>query len=77
MKPLIITMLISFLGVLITGCASDKTTGTPTPAYATYYFPVYYPSYYYAPFYDQYYQPGPYNDNFNYYGYYGYWGNHQ
>lgn len=59
--------------IFVTGCASEKA-GTPTPPYVTYYFPVYYPAYNYAPYYDEYYQPGPYNNNFNYYGYYGYWG---
>lgn len=74
MKSLIIISSASLLFLILTGCASDKASGTPTPAYATYYFPNYYPAYYYAPVFDQYYQPGPYNDNFNYYGYYSYWG---
>lgn len=73
MKLLIIIVLFGLIGIL-TSCANDKSTGTPTPAYATYYFPVFYPSYYYTPLYDEYYQPGPYNNNFNYYGYYAYWG---
>ena len=68
---LIVTSLIM---CLITSCASDKKTGEPTPAYVTYYTPVFYPAYKYTPYFDQYYQPGPYNNNFNYYGYYGYWG---
>jgi hypothetical protein len=73
MKPPIV-IIISLTFLFIAGCAADKDTGTPLPAYATYYFPVYYPAYTYAPYFDQYYEPGPYINNFNYYGYYGYWG---
>lgn len=71
-RLMIIIMNATFL--FISGCASDKNTGAPTPAYVTYYFPVYYPAYSYAPYFDEHYEPGPYNNNFNYYGYYGYWG---
>lgn len=74
MKTFVLIASISLFIMLIVGCANSKTQGAPTPAYATYYFPIYYPSYTYAPFFDKYYQPGPQNDNFNYYGYYSYWG---
>ena len=72
MKPLIM-IITSVSLILMTGCASEKA-GTPTPAYVTYYFPVYYPAYNYAPYFDEHYEPNPSNNNFNYYGYYGYWG---
>ncbi len=68
---IITTSLIVFF---IAGCANDKSTGTPTPGYVTYYFPNFYPAYHYAPYFDQYYDPSPRDNNFNYYGYYGYWG---